>query len=131
MTLAPSPARSRLDLVGLGPAVLADLGTGLTDDEVDWARTWVSFRLAVDPEREVEGRATVAVVEVGRMEVVPAGPGFRSIAARFSRGACRQLSHQGNSTLHVLTMEGVPSDFTPTLALLVNPILGSPTPNLA
>jgi len=38
VTLAPRPARSRLDLIGLGPAVVDGRGGGLTADEVDWAR---------------------------------------------------------------------------------------------
>jgi hypothetical protein len=90
----------------------------------------VGFRLAVDPEWEVAGRAMLPV-EVDGTEVVPPGPGFRSIAARFSRGACYQLSHPPRDKLDGLTMEGAPSDFTPTLAFLGNPILGSPTPNSA
>jgi len=38
VTLAPRPARSRLDLIGLGPAVVEGLEVGLTADVVDWTR---------------------------------------------------------------------------------------------
>jgi hypothetical protein len=50
MTLAPRPARSRLDLVGLGPAVLEGFGGGLTTEVIDCALAWLGRTLAVDPE---------------------------------------------------------------------------------
>lgn len=90
ITLAPRPARSRLDLVGLGPAVLGCIGGDLMAEAVDLALVWLSRALAVDPECEVAGLATVVIGD-GR-EVTGPDPGFRSIAARLRRGAYHQLT---------------------------------------